>query len=162
MSRSILKKKKQKFQPLFCEGAQIDLLVTLLPGRHPCQCLATKHKLINNCTQCGRIVCEQEGSGPCYFCGSLVATQIELDQIILGTKQSIKLRNKLTHLGWESGIQAPYQIKRGLKKKLEKQLDSQNLEDLVTKVDQKLIDEENICEMSEFALSTNEPIEQGK
>ena len=34
-----------------------------LPGRHPCQCLAQKHKLVNNCSSCGRIVCEQEGSG---------------------------------------------------------------------------------------------------
>ena len=38
----------------------------------PCTCQATRHKLINNCLSCGRIVCEQEGEGPCTFCGSLV------------------------------------------------------------------------------------------
>ena len=29
------------------------------PGRHPCECLAQKHSLINNCLECGRIVCVQ-------------------------------------------------------------------------------------------------------
>jgi hypothetical protein len=38
----------------------------------PCQCQCTRHKLINNCLSCGRIVCEQEGEGPCHFCGALV------------------------------------------------------------------------------------------
>ena len=45
-----------------------------LSGRHKCDCLATKHKLISNCVKCGRIVCEQEGSGPCIFCGDLVSS----------------------------------------------------------------------------------------
>lgn len=26
---------------------------------------------------CGRVVCEQEGSGPCWFCGELVCTRDE-------------------------------------------------------------------------------------
>jgi hypothetical protein len=37
----------------------------LLPGKCICQCHAMIHKLINNCINCGRIVCEQEGEGPC-------------------------------------------------------------------------------------------------
>lgn len=44
-------------------------------GRYPCQCEATKHNLINNCRKCGRIVCEQEGSGPCFFCDEMVSIQ---------------------------------------------------------------------------------------
>lgn len=43
-------------------------------GRNSCECQASKHKLIGNCMKCGRIVCEQEGSGPCFFCGNLVKT----------------------------------------------------------------------------------------
>ncbi|KAI6180623.1 hypothetical protein M3Y98_00740800 [Aphelenchoides besseyi] len=35
-----------------------------LPGRIRCECQARIHSLIRNCTSCGRIVCEQEGSGP--------------------------------------------------------------------------------------------------
>lgn len=65
-------KKKTKFVSLYAQEGQ-DKLAVLLPGRHSCECLAQKHKLINNCVSCGRIVCEQEGSGPCLFCGSLVS-----------------------------------------------------------------------------------------
>ena len=34
--------------------------------------MAQKHKLVNNCLCCGRIVCESEGEGPCFFCGNTV------------------------------------------------------------------------------------------
>jgi hypothetical protein len=27
---------------------------------------------VNNCISCGKIVCEQEGEGPCLFCGAWV------------------------------------------------------------------------------------------
>lgn len=30
------------------------------------------HNLVNNCLVCGRVVCEQEGAGPCFFCGNEV------------------------------------------------------------------------------------------
>uniref|UniRef100_A0A8B9Z8I2 Activating signal cointegrator 1 n=1 Tax=Buteo japonicus TaxID=224669 RepID=A0A8B9Z8I2_9AVES len=53
-----------------------DKLAVLIPGRHACECLGQKHKLINNCLVCGRIVCEQEGSGPCLFCGALVSNEV--------------------------------------------------------------------------------------
>ena len=64
-------KKKNKFVSLYNKEGQ-DRLAVILPGRYACECLAQKHKLINNCISCGRIVCEQEGSGPCLFCGNLV------------------------------------------------------------------------------------------
>ncbi|PKU33142.1 hypothetical protein llap_16554 [Limosa lapponica baueri] len=64
-------KKKPKYVSLYTKEGQ-DKLAVLIPGRHTCECLGQKHKLINNCLVCGRIVCEQEGSGPCLFCGSLV------------------------------------------------------------------------------------------
>ncbi|CAA0820840.1 Unknown protein [Striga hermonthica] len=38
----------------------------------PCSCQARRHMLISNCLSCGKIVCEQEGEGPCSFCGALV------------------------------------------------------------------------------------------
>ena len=43
-------------------------------GRQQCECQASKHNLVNNCRNCGRVVCEQEGSGPCFFCHSLVCS----------------------------------------------------------------------------------------
>jgi len=52
------------------EGADISAMQ--LPGRRSCSCQASKHKLVTNCLHCGRIVCEQEGAGPCLFCGTMV------------------------------------------------------------------------------------------
>ncbi|KAM6201502.1 activating signal cointegrator 1 [Rhynchocyon petersi] len=87
-------KKKTKFVNLYTKEGQ-DRLAVLLPGRHPCDCLGQKHKLINNCLICGRIVCEQEGSGPCLFCGSLVCTHEEQDIIQRDSNKSQKLLKKL-------------------------------------------------------------------
>lgn len=58
--------------PLYSADGKLKTDTVMLPGRHACQCLAQKHKLINNCMYCGRIVCEQEGSGisPVDFCFS--------------------------------------------------------------------------------------------
>jgi hypothetical protein len=33
----------------------------------------SEHRLFINCTACGRIHCEKEGEGPCFFCGSYVS-----------------------------------------------------------------------------------------
>uniref|UniRef100_A0A3Q3S910 Activating signal cointegrator 1 n=1 Tax=Mastacembelus armatus TaxID=205130 RepID=A0A3Q3S910_9TELE len=87
-------KKKNKFVNLYAKEGQ-DRLAVLLPGRHACECLAQKHRLINNCITCGRIVCEQEGSGPCLFCGSLVCTKEEQEILQRDSNKSQKLRKKL-------------------------------------------------------------------
>ena len=50
--------KKQKFVPLMSREGQSRMAMQL-PGRHVCQCLAQKHDLVNNCVECGRIVCSQ-------------------------------------------------------------------------------------------------------
>ena len=44
----------------------------LLPVSQECNCEARKHKLLTNCQLCGKIVCEQEGWGRCYYCGALL------------------------------------------------------------------------------------------
>nr|XP_019604254.1 PREDICTED: activating signal cointegrator 1 isoform X1 [Rhinolophus sinicus] len=87
-------KKKTKFVSLYTKEGQ-DKLAVLIPGRHPCDCLGQKHKLINNCLICGRIVCEQEGSGPCLFCGTLVCTREEKDILQRDSNKSQKLLKKL-------------------------------------------------------------------
>ncbi|XP_060887257.1 activating signal cointegrator 1 [Labrus mixtus] len=87
-------KKKNKYVNLYNTEGQ-DRLAVLLPGRHACECLAQKHRLINNCISCGRIVCEQEGSGPCLFCGSLVCTKEEHEILQRDSNKSQKLRKKL-------------------------------------------------------------------
>ncbi|XP_014817086.1 PREDICTED: activating signal cointegrator 1 isoform X2 [Calidris pugnax] len=87
-------KKKPKYVSLYTKEGQ-DKLAVLIPGRHACECLGQKHKLINNCLVCGRIVCEQEGSGPCLFCGSLVCTKEEQDILQRDSNKSQKLLKKL-------------------------------------------------------------------
>lgn len=69
--------------------------VVLLKGRVKCDCQASKHKLINNCLSCGRIVCEQEGSGSCLFCGNLVCSMDEQKIIDSQTKKGDNLKKSL-------------------------------------------------------------------
>ncbi len=57
-SSGVAGKQKNKFVPLLSTKGQSRTTV-LLPGRHTCQCLGQKHTLINNCLECGRIVCSQ-------------------------------------------------------------------------------------------------------
>lgn len=111
-------KKKSKFVNLYAKEGQ-DKLAVLLPGRHSCDCLAQKHKLINNCMTCGRIVCEQEGSGLCLFCGSLVCTKEEQEILKRDSNKSQKLRKKLLGDRSEEKDYLPHQearIKAGLEK----------------------------------------------
>lgn len=80
----------------------------MLKGRHFCECQASKHKLVNNCLKCGRIVCEQEGSGPCLFCGNLVCSEEEHLLINANTKKGDNLKKTLLEhgrpKGWEQAI----------------------------------------------------------
>ncbi|CAB1338971.1 unnamed protein product [Coregonus sp. 'balchen'] len=119
-SSSSQKKKKNTFVSLYNKEGQ-DKLAILLPGRHSCECLAQKHNLINNCMICGRIVCEQEGSGPCIFCGTLVCTKEEQEILQRDSNKSQKLRKKLME-GASERDYLPHQeakMKAGLEKALQ-------------------------------------------
>lgn len=101
-------KNKLKFIKLYSpDGRAKDII--LLKGRHPCDCQASKHKLVNNCLKCGRIVCEQEGSGPCLFCNSMVCSQEEQQQLVSGSKKAEQFVQTFVdqkeYQGWESAIQ---------------------------------------------------------
>lgn len=100
-------KKKTKYVNLYSqEGQNKDVI--LLKGRHKCDCQASKHALINNCLKCGRVVCEQEGSGPCMFCSNLVCSRMQQDILNSGTKQSSQLLQKLMDQkapGWEAAME---------------------------------------------------------
>lgn len=56
-----------------------DVAKFLVPGRQPCYCQCTRHGLVNNCVSCGKIVCEQEGEGPCLHCGAWVDRETMYD-----------------------------------------------------------------------------------
>lgn len=62
-------------------------------SREECSCMAMQHPLVTNCTVCGKIVCELEGEGPCFFCGSYVTvtgTQIseEFIRVMKGLEET--------------------------------------------------------------------------
>ncbi|XP_045777560.1 activating signal cointegrator 1 [Maniola jurtina] len=100
-------KKKTKYVNLYSQEGK-NAQVVLLKGRNHCDCQASKHQLINNCLQCGRVVCQQEGSGPCLFCGNLVCTPEEQREINAKTKASAKLMESLMEKsrpkGWEAAL----------------------------------------------------------
>ena len=90
------KKKSPKYVSLYTpEGKNKAEEIMVIPGRHGCGCAGQKHKLISNCLECGRIVCEQEGSGPCLFCGNLVCTGQEQEILARNSKASEKLYARL-------------------------------------------------------------------
>jgi len=86
--------KKTKFVPIYSQDGKAAEAVQL-PGRHPCDCQTLKHPLVNNCLSCGKIICVQEGSGPCLFCGALVVTNQEQAILDKKNKKSEKLYEKL-------------------------------------------------------------------
>ncbi|KAK5977721.1 hypothetical protein GCK32_004021 [Trichostrongylus colubriformis] len=47
---------------------------------------------------CGKIVCVQEGSGPCFFCGNLVCTKEEKEILNRGSRKSAELYSQLMGL----------------------------------------------------------------
>uniref|UniRef100_A0AAF5Q316 Zinc finger C2HC5-type domain-containing protein n=1 Tax=Wuchereria bancrofti TaxID=6293 RepID=A0AAF5Q316_WUCBA len=72
-----------------------NLASKLRSGRYRCDCQARMHNLIRNCLSCGRVVCEQEGSGPCMFCGELVCTREERELLNHQSRKSVELYYRL-------------------------------------------------------------------
>ncbi|VDM33907.1 unnamed protein product [Hydatigera taeniaeformis] len=120
---------KRTFVPLFTESGTGRSSAVLLPGRHPCQCLAVRHRLIGNCTNCGRIVCEQEGSGPCYFCGELVVSPEERQIIQTDTVSARKFRAKIMSNPWAPGTPTPPYVASRRPRKRYGKIRSRNPED---------------------------------
>ncbi|KAM7541436.1 hypothetical protein Aperf_G00000019655 [Anoplocephala perfoliata] len=98
---------RKKFVPLLTESGAGNRMVALLPGRHPCQCLAARHRLIGNCISCGRIVCEQEGSGSCYFCGNLVMSPEEKEFVDRDANAASKYIAKLRSVPFAADAPPP-------------------------------------------------------
>ncbi|UXI23085.1 prenylated rab acceptor 1 [Sarcoptes scabiei] len=66
-----------------------------LKHRQPCYCEASEHDLVNNCLVCGRIVCLQEGPGPCFTCGTYVFNQSDRELLQSGSNQAQKMIEEL-------------------------------------------------------------------
>ncbi|KAI8869712.1 zf-C2HC5-domain-containing protein [Ramicandelaber brevisporus] len=55
-------------------------------GRKECGCQGLKHQVITNCLSCGRVLCEVEGAGDCFFCHEMVISR-EQQLAIMRSKQ---------------------------------------------------------------------------
>lgn len=73
--------------------AALNSLSVSRSDRKSCDCMGSKHGLLDmapNCLNCGRIVCNREGLGPCLFCQQPLLPTQQLDQIlrVLETQKS--------------------------------------------------------------------------
>jgi len=60
--------------------------------------LAFDHPLVNNCLECGKIVCAVEGAGPCFFCGNEVLPRGHVDNSfssVQGGSRAIQHKDRL-------------------------------------------------------------------
>ncbi|KAM8719380.1 hypothetical protein ACLKA7_012004 [Drosophila subpalustris] len=87
-------KKTTKYVSMYAKDGKLLGDTVLLKGRRSCDCQAAEHKLINNCLGCGRIVCEQEGSGPCLYCQEPVYTPEEELQMAKAASNTNKAQTK--------------------------------------------------------------------
>ncbi|KAH8272960.1 hypothetical protein KR026_011748 [Drosophila bipectinata] len=114
------KGKSGKYVNLYASDGRVQGDTILLKGRRHCNCQAAQHKLINNCLGCGRIVCEQEGSGPCLFCGEPVRTPEEEQQLAKAAREKGGVGGKQS--GKQGKKQAKESAKESSKESLEKAL----------------------------------------
>lgn len=88
------KPKNKKYVNIYTDEG-LNRQEVFLKGRHKCNCQASRHGLVNNCLNCGRVVCKQEGSGPCVICGQLVCSNDEKLLLNCNNNKSKELYNQL-------------------------------------------------------------------
>lgn len=82
-----------------------DLSKVKMSGRAICYCMCTLHPLVNNCVSCGKIVCEQEGEGPCMFCGNWVDRETIYDLNEIGEEDEGRSGGRNLALQYELALQ---------------------------------------------------------
>ena len=72
----------------------------LEPGIKECFCMSTRHPLVGNCIECGRIHCLQEGDKNCINCGAKLITKKEYESQLAFdnvAKKAYNHKDKLLH-----------------------------------------------------------------
>ena len=72
----------------------------LEPGIKECFCMSTRHPLVGNCIECGRIHCLQEGDKNCINCGAKLITKKDYESQLAfdnAAKKAYNHKNKLLH-----------------------------------------------------------------
>ena len=91
LSNSELVKRKKKFIVLDRHYQN-----KLEPGIKECFCMSTRHPLVGNCLECGRIHCLQEGDKKCIACGGQLILKEEYKKQ-LELMNDINLKNANLH-----------------------------------------------------------------
>ncbi|OZJ05940.1 hypothetical protein BZG36_01241 [Bifiguratus adelaidae] len=86
------KKKHEKFDAMSLEKAlkELELQGNVGSKRRACDCQAQKHDLFivaPNCLNCGKIICVQEGAGPCTFCNTPIISKEQQLELIAEAKR---------------------------------------------------------------------------
>lgn len=74
------KKKGQSRQnPNLFQGVVFNTKEKVKDYNFECGCFGSRHSIVNNCVNCGRIICELEGERPCPYCGVPVFSDATLN-----------------------------------------------------------------------------------
>lgn len=97
-------KKKQrggeKMAPVF-QGFTVHHEEKEIDFKFECGCFGTEHVAINNCMNCGRVICAREGERPCPFCGTLVFSDETLMDPDLLEQKIEEMRQKIGSQNWK-------------------------------------------------------------
>ena len=72
----------------------------LEPGIKECFCMSTRHPLVGNCIECGRILCLQEGDKNCINCGAKLINKKDYESQLAfdnAAKKAYNHKDKLLH-----------------------------------------------------------------
>ena len=72
----------------------------LEPGIKECFCMSTRHPLVGNCIECGRIHCLQEGDKNCINCGAKLINKKDYESQLAfdnAAKKAYNHKDKLLH-----------------------------------------------------------------
>ncbi|EAY09622.1 Zinc finger motif, C2HC5-type family protein [Trichomonas vaginalis G3] len=65
-----------------------------------CGCYGTEHPAINNCMNCGRVICRAEGERPCPYCGTPVFSDETLENPDKMEYLAAQFQALATKTGW--------------------------------------------------------------
>lgn len=95
-------KKKPRGQPInIFQAVQFNEPETQLDLKFECGCFGTEHGAINNCMNCGRVICAREGERPCPFCGTLVFSDDTIRDPDLLEEKMQMMRKKIGDQDWK-------------------------------------------------------------
>ena len=77
-SKNKNKKKQRSGQINVFQGVIDNTEPAQISFDYQCGCFGTEHGVVNNCMNCGRVICTREGERPCPYCGTFVFSDATL------------------------------------------------------------------------------------